>query len=273
MSRWRRFWGILFLLPIALCCMGQKGEETPDFAAISNESQRKQAFFCYIAPKVEEVNARVSAQRKRLEKIRAQQAQGEAVGESGQRFVKKMAADYKVKASSVDSSVVDELLGRVDGVPVSLALAQAANESAWGTSRFARDGHNYFGQWCYEKNCGLVPRKRPQGATYEVRKFEDTEQSVAAFVHNLNTNRTYALFRSLRSKGREKGKGASGLAVAEGLKHYSARGSDYVKTLRVMIRTDDLEVFETRSGMEKVCRVQGAAASQQDGAQGRASKG
>lgn len=268
----RRFWQFFLFLPLGLCCMGQKGEERPDFAAISNESQRKQAFFCYIAPLVEEVNARVIAQRKRLEKIRAKQAEGESVGESDQRFVKKLLEDYKLKMGPVDSGTVDELLGRVDRVPVSLALAQAANESAWGTSRFAREGNNYFGQWCYEKDCGLVPRKRPEGATYEVRKFADTEQSVAAFVHNLNTNRTYALFRTLRSKERGRDKVASGVALAEGLKHYSARGSEYIKTIRSMIRSDDLDAFETRAGMEKVCRAQGAATSR-EGSANRASSG
>lgn len=240
--------------------MGQKSQEPPDFAAISNESLRKKTFFCYLAPMVEDVNARVTEQRKGVDRVRKQQAEGRAVDESEQRFVKKVAEAYKVQADKVDPALVEELLGHVDRVPVSLALAQAANESAWGTSRFAREGHNYFGQWCYQKGCGIVPQKRPKGATYEVRRFDDAEQSVAAFVHNLNTNRTYALFRSIRSKERKNDEALSGLAVAEGLRHYSARGEEYVKTLRQMIRFDGLEAFDTRSGVEKACSAKGARA-------------
>lgn len=249
------------IFPIGLCCMGQKLDAAPDFAAISNESQRKQTFFCYLAPMVEDVNARVIEQRKRLERIRREQAEGRGVDESGQRFVRKLAVAYSLRAEAVDPALVDDLLGRVDRVPVSLALAQAANESAWGTSRFAREGHNYFGQWCYRKGCGMVPRKRPKGGTYEVQRFADARQSVAAFIDNLNTNSSYASFRSIRSKERKQDRAVSGLAAAEGLRRYSGRGDEYVKTLQEMIRFDRLEAFDTRSGAQTACRVEGARAA------------
>ena len=79
-----------------------------------------------------------------------------------------------------DQDIINELILRVDVIPVSLALAQAANESAWGTSRFALEGNNVFGQWCYKKGCGIVPAERRSGATHEVKSFTSVERSVQA---------------------------------------------------------------------------------------------
>lgn len=140
----------------------------------------------------------------------------------------------------------NELLLRVDVVPVSLVLAQAANESAWGKSRFAKDANNYFGQWCYRKGCGLIPLKRPSGASYEVQAFSSIESSIRSYLNNLNTNQAYRLLRELRKEAREKHKALTGIDLAYGLVNYSTRRHSYVKSIQTMIVSNHLNKLDTQ---------------------------
>jgi Bax protein len=132
------------------------------------------------------------------------------------------------------------LLQRVDVVPVSLVLAQAAKESAWGRSRFAREGNNLFGEWCFTAGCGMVPRRRESGKTHEVETFPSVRAAVASYIHNLNSHPSYRMLRSIRASLREAGKPLNGLALARGLEAYSAQGSDYVASVRDIIRKNRL---------------------------------
>jgi Bax protein len=125
---------------------------------------------------------------------------------------------------------------RIDKIPVSLALIQAAKESAWGTSYFARKGNNLFGHWCFEKGCGIVPRSRPPGANHEVRSFDDVSDSVSAYLLNLNSHPAYAKLRLARYRMRLAGKKPDARLMAAGLRRYSAVGEKYVETVREMIR-------------------------------------
>ncbi|MCH2169949.1 glucosaminidase domain-containing protein [Myxococcota bacterium] len=244
-------------------CYGAQGaavnsERPPDFASMKNTKERKLAFFCYMAPLLETENALVAKERARLMRIHESQSQGGSIDESDRRLMGELASKYKVRSEGLDAELLEALLLHVDQVPISLALAQAANESAWGTSRFAREGNNYFGHWCFRKGCGIVPLERPDGASYEVRHFAGARQSVAAFISNLNTNAAYASFRTIRSNERSQGVVPSGLATAEGLEKYSARGVEYVKTLQSMIRYNRLKSFDEPKGTDSTCRDQRA---------------
>ena len=266
-----------FRLAMALCvtltcCLGDTSESVPDFSKMKNEGERKRAFFCYLAPMMQKENDRLLEERARLLKIQKQADKGQDIGRSDQGFVEKLAGDYRLSETAPSKAVLSTLLGHVDEVPISLGLAQAANESAWGTSRFAREGHNYFGQWCYEKGCGLVPAQRPKGQVYEVRRFAGAQQSVDAFVRNLNRNRTYSDFRKIRAKERSRGKTPSGVAAAAGLTGYSARGEEYVRTLQSMIRFNHLTDFETPSGIKDACEETSEHA-QHDGNEGEGKAG
>ena len=132
------------------------------------------------------------------------------------------------------------LLNRIDIVPTSMLLAQAANESAWGTSRFAQQGNNLFGQWCFSPGCGIVPKQRAAGRIYEVQKFPSVLASVQAYILNLNTNTHYQAFRQARAQLRTQGKPISGYALADGLRHYSQRGKAYVSDIRYIIVANQL---------------------------------
>ena len=150
-----------------------------------------------------------------------------------------MAERYKVKRGSVN-----ELIKRVDIIPVSLALAQAAEESGWGTSRFTREGNAMFGQWTTAKGEGLVPLDRDENKTHKVRAFKSLFHSARAYALNLNTHRAYQSLRSMRLRLRKKGAPISGHILAESLLSYSERGEDYVKALRALMTINKLKYFD-----------------------------
>jgi Bax protein len=136
------------------------------------------------------------------------------------------------------------MLSRVNVLPKALVLTQAANESAWGTSRFATKANNYFGHWCYTKGCGLVPRQRNEGSSHEVATFSSSQESVHRYFMNLNRNRAYADLRAIRAKLAAQGDNllttASATELTNGLLKYSERGSDYVTDLQAMIRHNEV---------------------------------
>ena len=125
-----------------------------------------------------------------------------------------------------------------------IALAQAAKESAWGISRFDRLGNNYFGQWCFVAGCGLVPEARNTGASHEVAAFKSVRESVRRYMNNINTHPAYADLRNRRASLRSEGNDISGLALAPALIRYSERGQEYVSELQAMIRGNELQQYD-----------------------------
>jgi Bax protein len=136
------------------------------------------------------------------------------------------------------------LLRRADIVPASLAIAQAANESAWGTSRFAKLGNNFFGQWCFSKGCGIVPKSRDTNKNHEVADFRSPADSVESYMLNLNTHDAYKPLRKIRQSLREEDKAVTGVALSYGLGKYSERGDEYGKEIREMISFNKLAVLD-----------------------------
>lgn len=243
--------GLVFLITIWLMVMtssylNQEDSEfriaitRPDFIAFTNAADKKNAFFGYLQPVIQRANESILSKRDRLEKI-ARKQQEQKLGKSDLRFLDTLTDEYGIGSSEPSVKKKIELLQlRVDQVPVSLALAQAARESGWGTSRFARDALNYFGQWCYQPGCGLVPKQRPEGATHEIRKFDHVADSVDAYLKNINTHKSYEGLRKLRATLRSNGQ-VSGLELAKGLGSYSQRGKIYVKEIQSMIRFNNLD--------------------------------
>ena len=155
-----------------------------------------------------------------------------------------LAKDYRHNTESATKKEVAELLLRVDQVPASLALAQAAMESAWGTSRFAVQGNNLFGQWCYQKGCGLVPLRRNAGSTHEVAKFDSVSDAIKSYLKNINTHRAYADLRNDRASLRSAGKPITGHQLAEGLIDYSELREAYVHEIQAVIRINKLSQYD-----------------------------
>ncbi|WP_186457217.1 glucosaminidase domain-containing protein [Nitrospirillum amazonense] len=169
---------------------------------------------------------------------------GAAMSPLDQVWVARLAVRYGMDpARKID---LDALLRRVDVVPVSMALAQAAEESGWGTSRFAQHGNALFGQltWSEEEKEGITPRNRHPGDTSRFRKFEDLLECVRVYMQNLNTHDAYAQFRATRATLRRQGKPLDTMLLLNTLDKYSELGPVYVKAVRSLIRTNNLRDFD-----------------------------
>jgi len=213
----------------------------PAFSEMDVE-QKKRQFFAYLSPMISEVNFRLAAERDRVRLLSASLAAGEKIGWSDRRWLKRLAARLEVDLDSMPLADALDLLERRAGVvPESLVLVQAAVESGWGSSRFALEGNNYFGQRCYSEGCGMVPEQRRDGATFGLAEFESPAESVESYILNLNTHEGYREFRRQREQRREAGKPITGLSLVEGLGNYSVRGEEYVDQIASMIRASNLE--------------------------------
>ncbi|WP_374764778.1 glucosaminidase domain-containing protein [Yunchengibacter salinarum] len=193
--------------------------------------ERKQAFFDFMRPIVKAENRRISALRDRLQAARQDK--------TPPAWVADVAENYGVDWSGEGrESEWRALLRRVDTVPLPLVLAQAANESSWGRSRFARKGNNFFGQWCFSKGCGIVPKRRSAGKNHEVASFDTVNAAVRAYLHNINTSGAYGGLRDIRYTARQQARKPKAEALAAGLTRYSERGAAYVSEIRAMIRVN-----------------------------------
>lgn len=197
---------------------------------VESADLRKRLFIKALLPTLLAENERILARRDRLLEIAAARDEGVAVTEVDRTWLEEMAEIY-----GVDSDDLRELLRRVDAVPPSLALAQAALESGWGTSRGAQQAHSMFGHMMLAS--GEAPRT-------SIRPFQGLGEAVAAYVHNLNTHRAYSPMRERRLRARDAGKSPDGHELAGELVRYSERGPDYVRDVRLMIRTNRLEAFD-----------------------------
>lgn len=213
----------------------------PDMASITNTAEKKTTFFNYLRPIVDGINQKQAAERAWLKVMQANIKAGVTVSVTQQALLNELAQYYKVEAKVGTSLYFAQLFQRVDVIPVSLVLAQAANESAWGTSRFAVQGNNLFGQWCFSEGCGLVPEGREDGARHEVKVFDTISDSVAAYFRNLNTHYQYREFREIRSQYRNLGQPIDSTELAWGLMAYSSRGEAYIRELISMIEHNRLK--------------------------------
>lgn len=220
---------------------GPAPEQVPDFAALPTVGARKAAFFAFLLPRIEAENRRLDGLRARLEGLSTAEKPWD---EATERWLADLEDRYGLPSPGAGADRLGRLLRRVDRIPPSLALAQAATESAWGTSRFAQVGRNFFGQWCYSQGCGLVPLLRPEGSEHEVRLFERSADSVVSYMHNLNSHPAHRSFRVLRAAARREGRPLSGELLAPGLLRYSERRAAYVADLLAIMRFNGLSRFD-----------------------------
>ena len=211
-----------------------------DLDNIQEVGRRKAVFFKMVLPLVLIANEQLEADRARIERIHSEiQAGTETRGED-RAWIDRQFKRYKVEAGQYEA-----LLRRVDVVPPSLALAQAAIESGWGTSRLAREGNALFGQWVWGDDAdGIVPEQRQDGLNHKIKAFDNPLQAVQAYIKNLNTHRAYRHFREIRANLRTQGAGMNGMTLAEGLESYSEKGRAYIDLLRNIIAVNDLRPLD-----------------------------
>ncbi|MCO6441958.1 MAG: glucosaminidase domain-containing protein [Nitrococcus mobilis] len=201
-------------------------------------SRKKSLFFRSLLPLILAENRRLQAERSLLKRAFAQ---NELPPEGSLREqVAAIALDRGISGDLDDPNVRAQLLRRVDRIPPALALAQAASESGWGSSRFAREGNNLFGERTWNPDQGLTPHRRASHLRHYVRAFGSLRGSVHSYVHNLNTHRAYAQLRQLREQRRNHDKQPDAANLVGGLNHYSERGTDYVADIRTMLRHNNL---------------------------------
>lgn len=220
-----------------------KAAPIPKFGEIAHIPEKKSKFFTYLQKRIEKTNDYVWAERQFVLAYREELKSGYVQASEREHFTQ-LVTRYKLNGSTFESDEeFDALLTRVDVVPASLVLAQGANESAWGTSRFATQGKNFFGIWCYSKGCGLKPKRANAGTTHEVRKFKTVQEGVSFYVHNINIGHAYDSLRAQRAELRSGSEKLSGVKLATGLSRYSERGQAYVDEIQNMIEYNELSVY------------------------------
>lgn len=210
--------------------------DLPDFARIKDINEKKRRFFAFMKKPITAENKRVLAERQFIIDMQTKFKDGLEFTDKETKKLQEMIVRYRVNNTALDKAkCYKDLLMHVDMIPPKLALAQAALESAWGTSYFAREANNIFGQWCFTPGCGIVPKRRPKGETHEVAVFESVSLSVRYYLQFLNSHPLFSKLRKARYKSRKNDEAPDALAMAGGLGAYSARGNEYIKELRSMI--------------------------------------
>lgn len=201
--------------------------------------QRKIMFIETALPLILHVNELIARDRARIADLRDQMAAGASLSAADKAWL-----DHEATVYGLDHVDMDALMRRVDVIPPSLALAQSAEESGWGTSRFAQEGNALFGQRTWNGDNGLVPKQRAEGGRYRVASFDHLMDAVKSYALNLNTHPAYDDFRRARAAQRRTDDDLDGFALAGTLAAYSENGAAYVQTLRTIIRGNSLGVFD-----------------------------
>lgn len=212
---------------------------------VRRAQERKRIFIATLLPLVLRANEVIARDRARIELLKTRIRTGRPIPPEAADWLVAITRRYRLEgAERVEDIDFSELLRRVDIVPPSLALAQGAIESGWGTSRFAREGNAIFGQWTWnEAHDGLVPLQRSAGKKHRVRAFEFLIDSVRGYMHNLNTAKAYTGMRQMRVQLRARGQPVRGLPLASTLRRYSERRDAYVADLRGIITSNRLSDF------------------------------
>ena len=201
---------------------------------IENTNKRKEFFIQIVLPLILKENNNIKLDRKRLFSI---------INKSNNTDLEKKWLDKKYKQYGIPSKDLSTLKIRMDEVPVSLALAQAAKETGWGTSRFAQEGNALFGQWTWSGE-GLKPKDADKNEGHKVMKFNVLQASVRAYQRNLNTHSSYKEFRKERAKLRDKGMPLNSIILSKFLDEYAETGNQYVEVLQKIIKQNNLEDFD-----------------------------
>ncbi len=211
-----------------------------DLRELAGVSKRKITFIKSTLPLILHVNELILQDRARLKSIHKRVTQSAEISADNKAWLEEIAELY-----GADRPDPEALLRRVDIIPPSLAIAQAAEESGWGTSRFAREGNALFGQRAYRAHeKGIVPHDRGEGEAFKVRAYDHLIDGVKAYVHNLNSHFAYKDFRAARAAMRAETDVVDGYHLAGALQRYSERGADYISTIRLIMRANTLTVFD-----------------------------
>ena len=223
-----------------------------DHASLSNNkitlpidlSSKKEQFINLVLPIAIYENQKIIAQRQRLNEIKNFLNSNKTLDKSSQKFVLDLAKKYLIKTKNKHKvDVINELLISVDIIPNSIVVAQAANESGWGSSRFATEYNALFGEYTFDKNIGIIPSEREQGKKHLIKFFSSVDKSVESYFKNINTHRAYKEFRKVRNLLREKQNFIDVNLLVNELQVY-AEDDNYVNTIRLIIKNNRLQNYD-----------------------------
>ena len=205
-----------------------------DLKTLGDTKKKRELFIKIVLPLILDENEKITEDRKKLFKILSKNFN--TVGE--RVWLKRRFKEYKI-----DDQDMAKLKMRMDTIPVSIALAQAANESGWGTSRFALEGNALFGQWTWSKK-GISPKNKDPNQSHKILQFQILKASVRAYKNNLNTHNAYKEFREVRARLRQDEIQITGLDLTKYLKNYAAIGEKYVAIIEDIIKKNSLTDFD-----------------------------
>lgn len=218
-----------------------------ELTRISDSDMRKELFISSLLPPILKVNEYIEYERSRLlEIIAAIELNGKASNTDLYWLTRKMAR-YRMDDLTVENlyDSLDELHKRMNIIPPSLALTQAAIETGWGTSRFAQQANALYGQWTWDDSAGMVPLERESGATHSIRRFNNLISAVEGYALNLNTHPAYEDFRTERSRFSRSADIVINDDMLFTLLYYSERGFEYIDNLNSIMRANKLRNFDT----------------------------
>ncbi len=210
-----------------------------DYYKIKDVKKQKESFVKILYPLILKEERKIRTERAFVKAFFSHFTEESIADPEAAAKLAKIAKKYRVK-NLYDEK---EYLKRIDTIPVSLVLAQAAIESNWGKSRFAREANNLFGEWTWGKR-GIIPKNRPEGERYKIRIFSSLEESIASYMRNLNRHWAYEEFREARAAARRDGKAFTGFIAAVYLKRYSQMGERYTHMVKNTIKKHQWNLFD-----------------------------
>ena len=214
-----------------------------DFDQLQDVKLKKKLFYLITLPIIHESNRLILEDREMVINIEKKFLRAD-LNENEVNETVRIAVKYKLDYSTIDLKLFRDLKQRINIIPVSLALAQAIVESGWGQSRFALEGNALYGQWTTNEQKGIIPEDRDEDKTHAVRKFENLQQSVQAYMHNINTHRAYYSFRVVRRIAERVQYTDPISAKVKFLAAYAEIGQEYVDKLELIIESNKLREFD-----------------------------
>tara|TARA_B100000579_G_C22808456_1_gene843851 strand:- start:70 stop:1086 length:1017 start_codon:yes stop_codon:yes gene_type:complete len=208
-------------------------------------SKEKSDFIKTILPLIVFENQKILIERNKLKEIKNLLKKDKTLSKKNLKYISKMAKNYRVEFENRHKlDVVNELLKNIDVIPNSIVVAQAANESGWGSSRFAKEYNALFGEYTYDFKKGVVPLRREIGEKHLVKSFSSIDKSVQSYFRNINSHHAYKEFRTIRKVMREKNNFTNTNLLIDTLDTY-AEDKNYIKTIRSIIKSNKLDSLDS----------------------------
>ena len=233
-----KFYFFILIFTISAFSKGMPDE----YFLIENKEKQKIYFFEYMYKLSKNENEKILEERNFIKKYLNSNLLN--IDTNSDEFLRllKIKKKYRIK-KPYD---LKPYMKKIDVVPASLVLAQAAVESGWGKSRFMKNANNIFGHWTYNPKIGIIPKKREEGAKHFIRVFKTVQASISAYMLNLNRNAAYKTFHKERYKQRENNIKPSGLVLSQTMINYSGIGKEYLSILKNVIKKNGLEKYDRR---------------------------